>query len=48
MFAQRLPCLVGWIVDDGHGRVVEAGGAGDERPLAVDNRPAVPASGFER
>jgi len=37
-------CLVGRVLDDGHGCLVEAGGARDEHPLAIGNRPAVAAA----
>ena len=39
--AKALLGLLDDIVGDGHRLVVEAGGAGDENPLAVDNGPGV-------
>ena len=39
--AEGLPRLLGRIVGDRHRRVVEAGRAGDEHPLAIDHGAAV-------
>ena len=45
---QGLSRLFGRIFGDCHGGVVEAGGASDEHPLAIHNRPAVPGRGLKR
>ena len=45
--AERLTRLLGRILRDGHLRVIEAGGAGDENPLTINDGTAVPGLGLE-